>query len=110
MLGFFSLAGIIVNNGIVLIDRVDQERDTTASVAEAVRVGCMARVRPILMTALTTILGLIPLMLFGGEFWYSMSIVMVFGLGVGTFLSLILVPALYLLLFRRDELQALAAS
>jgi multidrug efflux pump subunit AcrB len=102
-LGFFSLAGVIVNNGIVLIDRIDQERGAGASTPDAVRTASLARVRPIVMTALTTILGLVPLMLFGGEFWYSMSIVMVFGLAVGTLLSLLLVPSLYLLFFRRQD-------
>ena len=63
----------------------------------------LSRVRPILMTTLTTVLGLIPLLLFGGEFWFSMATVMIFGLGFGTLLSLLLVPSLYLLFFRGED-------
>lgn len=99
MLGLFSLAGIIINNGIVLIDRVDQERkDTSKSFDEALTLAALARARPIIMTTITTIVGLIPLALFGGEFWYGMAIVIMCGLGVGTILTLGFVPALYSLL------------
>jgi len=99
MLGLFSLAGIIVNNGIVLIDRIDYERDRGQKVNEAIITACIARVRPILMTTLTTILGLIPLTLFGGDMWYPMAVVIMFGLASGTLLTLGLVPVLYSLLF-----------
>lgn len=58
--------------------------------------------RPILMTTLTTVLGLIPLMLFGGALWHPMSIVIIFGLAVGTILTLGFVPALYVALFGFD--------
>ena len=100
MLGVFALAGIIVNNGIVLIERIDQERREGAGLEAALVVACGARLRPIVMTTLTTILGLVPLHLFGGDLWYSMTIVMMFGLGFGTVLTLGVVPALYALLFR----------
>lgn len=99
MLGLFSLAGIIINNGIVLIDRIDEERGTGQAVRPAILAAAAARLRPIVMTALTTILGLVPLHLFGGALWYSMTVVMMFGLAVGTVLTLGVVPALYALLF-----------
>ena len=67
----------------------------------------MTRLRPIMMTTLTTILGLVPLAISGGEFWYSMSIVMIFGMAVGTFLTLGVVPVLYSLFFR-DKKQNVA--
>ena len=60
----------------------------------------MTRLRPILMTTLTTIFGLLPLMLFGGELWFGMAVVIAAGLGGGTVLTLGVVPALYSLLFR----------
>lgn len=98
-LGLFSLAGIIVNNGIVLIDRIDSERDSGLNLHDAVMAACIARMRPILMTTLTTVLGLIPMMLFGGALWFPMAVVIIFGLAVGSVLTLAFVPALYMLFF-----------
>ena len=100
MLGLFSLAGIIINNGIVMIDRIDQSRDEGLAVDDAITTAALARARPIIMTTITTIVGLLPLALFGGEFWYGMAIVIMCGLGVGTILTLGFVPALYSLMFR----------
>ncbi|OYW52589.1 MAG: hypothetical protein B7Y80_16155 [Hyphomicrobium sp. 32-62-53] len=99
MLGLLALAGIIVNNAIVLIERSDEERSTTANIALAVTIAAQARFRPIVMTTLTTIVGLIPLFLLGGELWRGMTVVLMFGLGVGTILTLVIVPILYLILF-----------
>lgn len=99
MLGLFSLAGIIINNGIVLIDRIDTERQRGLAVNEAITAASLARARPIIMTTITTIVGLLPLALFGGEFWYGMAIVIMCGLGVGTILTLGFVPVVYSLLF-----------
>ena len=107
MLGLFSLAGIIINNGIVMLDRVDQARDEGMSVDEAVTQAALARARPIIMTTITTVVGLLPLALFGGEFWYGMSIVIMCGLGVGTILTLAFVPVLYSLMFRWQEQRAM---
>ncbi|MBW3696220.1 efflux RND transporter permease subunit [Vibrio sp. T187] len=100
MLGIFSLAGIIINNGIVLIDCIEQNRERGVLIREAITEACVARFRPIVMTTLTTIFGLIPLAVSGGEFWYSMSIVMIFGMAVGTLLTLGVVPVLYSLFFK----------
>ncbi len=99
MLGLFSLAGIIINNGIVLIDRIDQGRDEGLDVDQAIVVAAIERARPIIMTTVTTVVGLIPLALFGGEFWYGMAIVIMCGLGVGSVLTLGFVPVIYSLLF-----------
>jgi multidrug efflux pump subunit AcrB len=99
MLGLFSLAGIIINNGIVLIDRVDEARQEGLGVSEAVVDAALARMRPIIMTTITTVVGLVPLALFGGEFWYGMAIVIMSGLGVGTVLTLGFVPVMYSLFF-----------
>ncbi|MFT6332711.1 MAG: multidrug efflux pump subunit AcrB [Lentimonas sp.] len=102
ILGLYSLAGIIVNNGIVLIDKIDSERELDGNIESAVIKACLARVRPIIMTTLTTILGLIPLAMFGGDLWYPMAIVIMFGLAVGTVLTLGFVPALYVLFFKSN--------
>ena len=99
MLGLFSLAGIIINNGIVLIDKIDQGRADGLGVDDAVVGAALARARPIVMTTITTIVGLVPMALFGGEFWYGMAIVIMCGIGVGTILTLGFVPVMYSLLF-----------
>jgi multidrug efflux pump subunit AcrB len=100
MLGLFSLAGIIINNGIVMIDRIDQGRTEGHSVDDSVVDAALARARPIIMTTITTVLGLLPLALFGGEFWHGMAIVIMSGLAVGTVLTLAFVPVMYSLMFR----------
>ena len=100
LLGFFSLAGILINNGIVLVDRIEIEQKAGREPLDAVVMACLARLRPILMTTLTTVLGLVPLILFGGALFYGMASVIAFGLIVSTLLTLGFVPALYTLLFR----------
>lgn len=99
MLGLLSLGGIIINNGIVMIERIDLDRAEGKSVHDAVVSSALVRARPIIMTTLTTILGLMPLMLFGGELWFAMTIVIMFGLAAGTVLTLGVVPVLYSLFF-----------
>jgi len=112
MLGLLSLGGIIINNGIVMIERIDLERAEGKSVERAVVASALVRARPIIMTTLTTILGLVPLMLFGGELWYAMTIVIMSGLAAGTVLTLGVVPVLYSLFFdfRRSEDQGVGVS
>ena len=99
MLGLLSLGGIIINNGIVMIERIDLDRAQGKSVEDAVVASALVRARPIVMTTLTTILGLMPLMLFGGALWFAMTIVIMFGLAAGTVLTLGVVPVLYSLFF-----------
>lgn len=100
ILGFLSLAGIIINNGIVLIDRIDIEREAGRDSYDAVVSACLARFRPILMTTLTTILGLLPLIVWVDPLFYDMATVIAFGLAFGTVFTLGVVPVLYTLLFR----------
>lgn len=101
MLGVFSLAGIIINNGIVLIDRIELGYQQGEQGMHAIVNACAERLRPILITTLTTILGLIPLAVFGGELWRSLGVVMISGLAVGSILTLAFVPALYAVMFRK---------
>ncbi len=110
MLGFFSLAGILINNGIVLIDRIQIEEASGKDPLDAVVTACLVRLRPILMTTLTTVLGLVPLILFGGALFYGMACVIAFGLIVATFLTLGFVPALYTLFFRIPVKDGAAAT
>jgi multidrug efflux pump subunit AcrB len=99
-LGLLSLAGIIINNAIVLIDRIDLEIGRGVAPYEAVVGAALKRLRPILMTTLTTVFGLLPLMLFGGPLWFGMAVVIAAGLAGGTVLTLGVVPVLYSLFFR----------
>ncbi|PHQ69720.1 MAG: acriflavine resistance protein B, partial [Sneathiella sp.] len=100
LLGFFSLAGIILNNGIVLIDRIDAEVKAGKTPAEAIKFACLSRLRPILITTLTTVLGLMPLIISEDPLFYAMASTMAFGLAVGTVFTLGFIPVLYSLFFR----------
>jgi len=96
--GFIALFGIAVQNGLVLVSYINQLRKDGLSPTEAVMQAGLLRLRPVLMTALTTILGLVPLLLsqgMGSEVQRPLAVVVVFGLLSSTFLTLILIPALY---------------
>ena len=97
--GLLSLAGIIVNNAVLLLERIDVERQQGVSVREAVVNAAVKRLRPIVMTKLTCIIGLVPLMLFAGPLWEGMAITIMGGLALGTLVTLGLIPTLYWLLF-----------
>lgn len=100
-LGLLALAGIIVNNGVLLLERVVHERKAGLGPLEAVRQAAEIRLRPIVMTKLTCIIGLLPLFLFGGALWRPMAAAMMGGLALGTLITLVLIPALYALFFDR---------
>lgn len=99
MLGLLSLAGVIINNGIVLIDKIDSDRSKGGEPYEAVLNAAVSRFRPILMTTVTTVLGLMPLILSVDPLFFSMAIVLASGLIFGTVLTLGVVPVLYSVLF-----------
>ena len=99
ILGVLSLAGIIINNAIVLIDRVDIERDEGLGVTEAIVAASVKRLRPIIMTTITTVLGLSPLILSRDILFYDLAVVISGGLLIGTVLTLAVVPVLYSLVF-----------
>jgi len=97
-LGIIVLGGVVVNNGIVLIDFVNRLREKGMSAEEAVIQASQVRLRPIVMTALTTILGLTPLALALGEgtdIQKPMAITVMGGLTISTFLSLVVIPTIY---------------
>lgn len=100
-LGLLALGGIIVNNAVLLLERVVEERKAGLDEIEAVKRAAEVRLRPIVMTKLTCIVGLLPLFLFGGELWRPMAAAMMGGLALGTLITLVLIPALYTLLFDR---------
>lgn len=99
LLGFISLMGIIVNNAIMMIDRIDIERASGKGLEDSIISAAVQRFRPILMTAVTTTIGLIPLALQGGEMWRPMANTIIFGLMFSTLLTLILCPMLYALFY-----------
>ncbi len=100
-LGVISLAGIVINNAIVLIDRIQIEIDENGcSPSHAVVMAAQRRMRPILLTTITTIMGMIPLWMGGGSMWETMAIAIIFGLMVSTILTLGVVPVLYSLMYR----------
>ncbi|BCS89788.1 efflux RND transporter permease subunit [Pseudodesulfovibrio sediminis] len=101
MLGMISLLGIIVNNAIMLIDRIEIQRGRGLELADAIVLSAMERSRPIIMTATTTIIGMIPLSLQGGEMWRPMANLIMSGLAVATILTLVLCPVLYALFFKQ---------
>lgn len=110
--GLLALAGIIVNNAVLLLERIDAELAGGLQIHEAVVAAAVKRLRPIVMTKLTCIVGLIPLMLFGGPLWTGMAITMIGGLALGTLVTLGLIPVAYDLLFsfRSDRSENAAAA
>ncbi len=110
-IGVISLAGVVVNNAIVLLDAIRNQEARGASVREAVVTASMIRFRPVLLTAITTILGLLPMALklnwdftamtyqyntSSSQWWQSMAVAVIFGLLIATVLTLGVVPTLYL--------------
>lgn len=100
LLGAIALIGIVVNGAIVLIDLADRRRAAGASVAEALQTAVELRTRPILLTTLTTVAGLLPLGFSESTLWPPMAWSMISGLLIATVLSLFVVPALYRVLIR----------
>lgn len=98
ILGLLSLSGLLIKNAIVLVDQMDIEIAEGKARFDAVVDSAASRVRPVMMGALTTVLGVIPL--FGDAFFKSMAVVLVFGLTFATLLTLIVVPALYAVVFK----------
>lgn len=100
MIGFTMLLGLVTKNAILLIDYANQEREKGMPIREAVLLACSLRLRPILMTTLSTILGMLPIALGigeGAELRQSMGVVLIGGLTTSTLLTLVVVPLIYLL-------------
>lgn len=98
MLGFLSLSGMLLKNAIVLVEQIDLERAAGKPGLTAILDSGVSRMRPVVLAALTTILGMLPLL--GDVFFRGMAVVIMFGLLVATALTLLVAPALYSLLFR----------
>ncbi|MCO4321498.1 efflux RND transporter permease subunit [Aliidiomarina quisquiliarum] len=96
LLGILSLSGMLIKNGIVLLEQIKSEEEAGKTGYGALIDASVKRVRPVAMAALTTILGMIPLLF--DEFFASMAVTIMFGLGFATLLTLIVVPVMYSLL------------
>jgi len=105
-LGSIMLVGIVVKNGIVLVDYTNLMRDRGHELSEAIALSGQSRLRPVLMTAITAILGMVPMAISAGagsEMWRPMGIVIIGGLTVSTVVTLIVVPVLYGIMSRHGE-------
>ena len=92
------LVGIVVKNGIVLIDYINLNKERGASIKRSVITGGKSRLRPVLMTTSTTILGMVPMAIgigAGSEIWQPMGIAIIGGLTLSTILTLVVIPTLY---------------
>jgi len=107
VMGMLALAGVVVNDSLVLVDWINRRRAEGMALTEAVRTAGVARFRPILLTSITTFAGLAPLILeksTQAQFLIPMAVSLGFGILYATVLSLLLVPAGYLVL---EDIKAL---
>ena len=110
MIGILILMGIVVKNGIVLIDYTILMRERGFSVAEASVIAAKSRLRPILMTTLTTVLGMVPMAIGqgeGSEMWRSLGMVVAWGLSISTLVTLVIIPTVYASMSSWQERRAL---
>lgn len=98
MMGIIALAGIVVRNGIVLIEFIEEARHAGMELKQAVISACEARLRPILLTSLTAIAGMMPLAISGDVLFKPLAVTIIFGLAFSTLLTLIVVPSFYTVL------------
>ena len=98
LLGAMSLAGMMIKNAIVLLDQVNIEQAGGKSPYEAVVISGVSRLRPVVLAAATTVLGVMPLL--QDVFWVSMAVTIMAGLTFGTLLTMFVVPVLYTILFK----------
>lgn len=98
LLGLLSLTGMVIKNGIVLVDQINIELNTGKEPYLAVVDSAVSRVRPVLMAAITTMLGMLPLI--NDAFFGSMAITIIFGLGFASLFTLVVLPVTYTLLFK----------
>ena len=105
-LGVILLIGIVVKNGIVLVDYINLMRDRGYELNEAIALSGQSRLRPVMMTALTTILGMVPMSLSrseGSELWNTMGYVVIGGSLVSTLITLLVVPVMYAMMSKHSE-------
>jgi multidrug efflux pump subunit AcrB len=107
LLGLLSLSGMLIKNGIVLVEEIDLVRGQGVALRDAIVTASVSRLRPVVLAAVTTILGMLPLL--GDAFFKSMAVTIMGGLAFATILTLIAAPVFYLVFFNRQEKRRLAA-
>ena len=108
LLGLLSLSGMLIKNGIVLVEEIDLVRAEGRPLREAIVEASVSRLRPVMLAAVTTILGMLPLL--GDAFFVSMAITIMGGLAFATILTLVAAPVFYLIFFARDEKREASAA
>ena len=109
LMGIVMMVGIVVSNSILIVEFTNRLREDGKSVREAVALACRVRLRPVLMTSLATLIGLLPMAAklgTGSEAYAPLARAIIGGLAVSVVLTLFIVPAAYLLVYRRNELRA----
>lgn len=104
LLGLLSLSGMLIKNGIVLVEEIDLVRAEGLELREAIVTACVSRLRPVVLAAATTILGMLPLL--SDAFFVSMAVTIMGGLAFASVLTLIAAPVFYYLFFARSEAKA----
>jgi len=107
LLGLLSLSGMLIKNGIVLVEEIDLLREEGEALRPAIIRASTSRLRPVVLAAATTILGMAPLL--GDAFFVSMAVTIMGGLAFATVLTLVAAPVLYYIFFRREERRNVAA-
>jgi len=105
-MGIIALAGIVVRNGIVLIEFIEDARHEGMELTDAIISAASARFRPILLTSLTAIVGMIPIATVGELLFRPLGVTIIFGLVFSTILTLFVVPSLYMVVARRKDKKA----
>ncbi|SFD49248.1 Multidrug efflux pump subunit AcrB [Sulfitobacter brevis] len=108
LLGLLSLSGMLIKNGIVLVEEIDLVRAEGVALREAIVTACVSRLRPVVLAAATTILGMLPLL--GDAFFVSMAVTIMGGLAFASVLTLIAAPVFYYVFFARSERKAQNAA
>ena len=101
LLGFLSLSGMLIKNAIVLIDEIELQKGLGKGTLDAILMSGTSRLRPVAMAALTTALGMIPLLT--DAFFVAMAVTIIGGLMIATVLTMVFVPVLYAIIFRVES-------
>ncbi len=109
MIGLISLIGIVVNNAIVMVDTMNTHRDNGSDLVDAAANGAAERLRPIIGTTITTLVGLIPLAL-SDAMWFPLCMAIIFGLLASTVVAMVVIPSLYLLMSKKNRFRTAISS